>query len=111
MLFGVCCYRELEDGRGIDMETLLLVALVAFAVWFVVFKKGNLSFWNVVKAHPTEAWEFVNSRPEWHIGRRPQDRSVTGPMKLMNPSSGEYINVYCDSDTIDASQADFMKRF
>lgn len=92
------------------MEILLLVGLVGFAVWFLVFKKGNLGFWNVVKAYPYEAWTFFNSRPEWHIGEKPRDRPVTGPMKAFNPLSGKYVSVYCDSDAIEASQQEFVRQ-
>ena len=91
------------------MEWILGFGL-AVVIWFLVNHfSEDPNFWQLTRQHPHEAWSFFNSKPEWHVGYKVQEMEVTGPFKVVNPYTNELVVVYCYSDQIVASQAEFAR--
>jgi hypothetical protein len=83
---------------------------VIVVLWFLITHfSGNPSFWKLTRQHPKEAWAYFNSKPEWHVRYKPQEIKVTGPFQVVNPEAGELVTVYCNSDKIETSQAEFVR--
>ena len=91
-----------------DWVVGFVVAIVGFFIY--THLTGNPDFWKLTRQHPKEAWDYFNSRPEWYVGIKPEKNTVTGPFRVVNPITNQLVTVYCDTDKIESSQAEFKRQ-
>ena len=61
------------------MEWLIGFGLLAFFVYFVVYKMGNKNFWDIATQNPVQALKYFHETPEWYVDEKPTGVGVTGP--------------------------------
>ena len=98
---------DLRENR-MDWVVGFVVAIVGFFIY--THLTGNPDFWKLTRQHPKEAWDYFNSRPEWYVGIKPEKNTVTGPFRVVNPITNQLVTVYCDTDKIESSQAEFKRQ-
>ncbi|MDO9024721.1 hypothetical protein [Zwartia sp.] len=93
------------------MEWVITIGVMIVAWFLISHHLGKPNFWKLTRQHPQEAWRFFNSQPEWHIDTKPQGLKVTGPFRVVNPYTNEFVKVYCNADEIEQSEEKFMRLF
>lgn len=96
------------------MEIVLIVLVIAFVVWWVVFREGNLNFWKTAAKYADEAYLVFQQEDCWFIDKIPEDLpqgKVDGPFQHFVPSLGRSVKIYGLSGAYEDSQDRFLERF
>jgi hypothetical protein len=93
------------------------IFFVAVVVWRSIYvEHGNIGFWQLAADQPDIAYQWMKGRPDW-ILLHPQDPRVeqlkqspnlVGPFRLAAPSAGGMVVMFAESESIDASQREFI---
>jgi len=103
--------------QGIEAVAIFFVAVL---VWRSIYvKHGNIGFWQLAADQPDASYQWMKERPEWVV-LHPQDPRVeqlkqspnlVGPFKLAVPSEGGMVVMFAKSESIDASQREFIELY
>lgn len=93
------------------MDILLWIIIIAVLFFGISHFLGKPDFWKLTRKHPMEAWDFFNSHPAWFIEDKPLNVDVTGPFRIVNPTDGGLVRIYCLTSQLESSQREFMNKF
>jgi len=103
--------------QGIGAVAIFFVVVL---VWRSIYvKHGNISFWQLAADKPDAAYQWMTSRPDWVV-LHPKDPRVeqlqkwpnlAGPFNLVVPSLGSMVVMFAESESIDASQREFIELY
>ena len=98
---------------------ILIPLLMAFVVWYVIYRAGNPSFWKLASKFPDEAFDWSMAEDCWVVldpsdpnsGPPAPRGGYTGPFLLWIPKlGGKRVKVYGKHDQVEASQERFKER-
>jgi len=93
---------------------------VAVLVWRSIYvKHGNIGFWQLAADQPDAAYQWIKGRPDWvvvhpqdpRVEQLKQSPNLVGPFRLAVPSVGGMVVLFAESDSIDASQREFIELY
>ena len=101
------------------MEGIGAVAIffIMILVWRSIYvKHGNIGFWQLAADQPDAAYEWVKGRRDWvvlhpkdpRVAQLEQSPNLVGPFRLAVPSLGGMIVMFAESESVDASQREFI---
>lgn len=98
----------------------IVIFLVLVFVWRSVFVRlGSFGFWQLAAEQPEVAYQWMIEQPTWVV-LRPSDPEVEelkessdfeGPYRLAVPSAGGMLVIFVKSESIDASQNEFINLY
>jgi len=104
------------------METIIILIIIyAFLYWYLILRRGKLSFWRVASKYPDAAYDFFSTSecfkvfegnfPKNHKDILPSEKWV-GPFRLYVPKIGNrIIYVFGKVGEYEQTQDDFLQLF
>ncbi len=95
------------------MDIIITVGvLLGIAVYFIVFKMGNVKFWKQAAKNPNLAFDLISKDPTWIIDdgtKNVDSEKYNGPFLLYVPKLNATVKIYGEFDSIEVSQERIME--
>lgn len=94
----------------------ILIIILLIVIFLIIIRRGNITFWKLVKKHPFQAYEFFINNDCWFViypndlDIKPSDGEWTGPFFVIMPQIGR-LKIYGKVGEFEKKQEEFVELF